>query len=616
MKRLYIITYIFSLVVALHAQSWDAIKSDPEYVWGEGWGASLNEADQQALTDMISKISVTVSSDFESATDEYVSAGQATGGTKVNILLQTYSSATLSNTQRLVLQNEPNAHVGRFVKRDEIQKIFQSRITRVKDMVGDALRAERLGKVDDALRYYYWAWLLLNSLQHPNQVKYMWEEDNREHVLTNWIPDRIDDIIDDLKAVATNRNGDDVELFITYKGKPVSSVDYNFYDGRDWVGPYSAKDGRGVLELAPGFEASVYKIKYEFEYRGQAHIDSELKSVMGVMRGKAISKAYVDVPAASKGQPVASISAPSASASVTNSPSTNSFSQVPAEIFSKPKELTDNAKYKNVMQKVVQAISSRNYDSASDCFTANGLDVYHKLLKYGNARILGTPQYHFFSFGNEIVSRGLQMSFSFKGGVRKSFTEDVVFTFSPDGKISNVSFGLGQTAEDDILGKGVWNETTRMAIMQFLENYKTAYALKRLDYIETIFDDDAVIITGTVASVAKGNDFGGIAINNQFVKYNRYDKRSYLKHLKQSFASKEFINIRFANNDVKKLGKGGEVYAIQISQDYYSNNYGDHGYLFLMVDLNNPTAPIIKVRTWQPERDPNFGLYSETDFSM
>ncbi len=59
---------------------------------------------------------------------------------------------------------------------------------------------------------------------------------------------------------------------------------------------------------------------------------------------------------------------------------------------------------------------------------------------------------------------------------------------------------------------------------------------------------------------------------------------------------------------------GGEVYAIQIKQDYYSTNYGDEGYLFLMVDINDPLNPIIKVRTWQPEKDPNFGIYSPGNF--
>ena len=56
------------------------------------------------------------------------------------------------------------------------------------------------------------------------------------------------------------------------------------------------------------------------------------------------------------------------------------------------------------------------------------------------------------------------------------------------------------------------------------------------------------------------------------------------------------------------------MYAIQIAQDYYSTNYGDKGYLFLIVDINNPTQPLIKVRTWQPDKDPNFGLYGPGDF--
>ncbi|MEI3052199.1 MAG: hypothetical protein V8T35_02350 [Prevotella sp.] len=45
-----------------------------------------------------------------------------------------------------------------------------------------------------------------------------------------------------------------------------------------------------------------------------------------------------------------------------------------------------------------------------------------------------------------------------------------------------------------------------------------------------------------------------------------------------------------------KMGAGGETYGIQIKQDYYSSNYGDHSYLFLMVDFNDPENPSIKVR--------------------
>ena len=41
----------------------------------------------------------------------------------------------------------------------------------------------------------------------------------------------------------------------------------------------------------------------------------------------------------------------------------------------------------------------------------------------------------------------------------------------------------------------------------------------------------------------------------------------------------------------------------------YSATYGDEGYLYIQVDLEDRKQPIIKVRTWQPEPDPKFGLF-------
>jgi hypothetical protein len=109
------------------------------------------------------------------------------------------------------------------------------------------------------------------------------------------------------------------------------------------------------------------------------------------------------------------------------------------------------------------------------------------------------------------------------------------------------------------------------------------------------------------------------------VKYTRQDKATYIKNLEKSFGSNEFINIRFTDNSVSKMGKGGDTFGIQIHQDYYSSSYADTGYLFLMVDLNEIDQPCIKVRTWQPHRDPNihadwgrddpsFGLINGSDF--
>jgi len=176
---------------------------------------------------------------------------------------------------------------------------------------------------------------------------------------------------------------------------------------------------------------------------------------------------------------------------------------------------------------------------------------------------------------------------------------------------------MGVGAVTDILSHEDYSEKARIVLTQFLENYKTAFALKRLDYITSIFDDNALIITGTVVKRAEyqSQEERTRFLDNKIIKYNRYTKNEYIKHLERSFNSNEFINIRFSNNDIVKARGGyGEVYGIQIRQDYYSTNYGDTGYLFLFVDLNDPNNPIIKVRTWQPDRDPDFGLYGLGDF--
>ena len=44
------------------------------------------------------------------------------------------------------------------------------------------------------------------------------------------------------------------------------------------------------------------------------------------------------------------------------------------------------------------------------------------------------------------------------------------------------------------------------------------------------------------------------------VKYTRQTKSEFMKRLKHIFAGNEYINIRFADNQVRKSGVGGEIY--------------------------------------------------------
>jgi hypothetical protein len=570
------------------------------------------EADQQALRDLISKIAVNVTSKMDYKGESSTVNGKNEENLQFSETLQTYSQATLTNTERYIISNEPDAKVGRWIKRSEIERIFEDRKNKVIDLVETGLRAEDKGKADDALRNFYWGLMLLKSLQSPNSVTYT-DANGTEHVLSNWIKELMDGVFEDLKISVASRNEDDVQLLITYRGRPVNSVDYTYYDGMDWSNIYSAKDGHGVLELASGNVSTTFQIKYEYEYRSEAIIDKELESVLNVMKSTPMRKAYVTV-SMDDAQPAKASTKHAAMATA----STATFTSTADRFIQKPSLMGSEAgKYSSALKLVTDAIKSKQYSSVRSQFTEEGWGMFEKLIKYGQAKLVDSPDLRFYKSGDYIFSRGQNMSFSFATGTKKSFVEDVVFTFTPNAQICNIAFGLGRTAEDDILNKGVWPEKARFALMCFLENYKTAYALKRTDYIESVFDDNAVIITATVLKRADANlndsnirQYG----NNEAIIYNRQTKDEYLVNLKKCFKRNEFVNLRFSNNDVMKMGIGGELYAIQIQQDYYSSTYGDKGYLFLMVDINNPEKPLIKVRTWQPEKDPDFGLYGPGDF--
>ena len=599
-KKLFLMILGVCLVAPLSAQTVEEIQQSDEYLWGTGNGTTLRQADNEALASLISQISTNVSSQFEQVLEEEKTNGEIESKDKFKSIINTYSHATLTNTQRIVIQNEPDAAVMRYIKKSEIRRIFEGRKVKLLDFAQEAMRLEKKAQVADALRYYYWALTLLQSYPDGNYLT-MKDDQGQEQLLATWIPKQMNDIFANISLSVDGQQVDGnlktVTLKVMYKGQPARNYDYSYFDGRDWSNIYSAKDGLGLVELPAIASVDGLSVKTEYMFEGEANIDSELADVMNSVTPVAMRNAYLkldakeEAPAETKPGEETRLTA-SAQAKETNSGM---------------RFLTDAtaAPYEQTMRKVENAIRSRDYAGVDTLCTPEGYEMFQRLIKYGNGKLLRQPQLQFLSYNGEITCRSLPMSFSFSGN-RRTFVEDIVFQMNPEGKITSLSFGLNKPAVDDIMNQTAWGDTARQVLITFLESYKTAYALKRLDYIRSIFSDDALIITG---SVVKSSGVGERQpLDRNVVKYTRQTKGEYMKKLEHIFAGTEFINLRFADNQIRKSGVGGEIYGIQIKQDYFSSSYGDTGYLFLMVDLNHPKEPVIHVRTWQPEKDPNFGL--------
>ena len=338
---------------------------------------------------------------------------------------------------------------------------------------------------------------------------------------------------------------------------------------------------------------SKLKIIAEYECREEANIHPDLRSVLETTEPVPFSAAefFVDL----KGS------------NVTDGPK-------PSNIMTKS-ESTAESPHFTTIQAIERGLAQKNYSALQGYFTSEGWEMFRKLVAYGDAKLLRSPEVQFLPDEHGIVCRSFPMSFTFRGN-RRTFVEDVVFYMDHQAKVKEVAFGLEDAAVADIMGREQWSIDARQTMIHFLETYKTAYALKRLDYIESIFSQDALIITGSIVKGTGQKEMQPAKMAQ--VKYTRQTKEQYIKSLKKCFASNEFVNIRFADNTVRRSASKPDIYGIQIKQDYFSSSYGDTGYLFLLIDFQKPEAPLIHVRTWQPDLDPNVrdGRIDITSFTL
>ena len=98
------------------------------------------------------------------------------------------------------------------------------------------------------------------------------------------------------------------------------------------------------------------------------------------------------------------------------------------------------------------------------------------------------------------------------------------------------------------------------------------------------------------------------------VKYDTLSKAQYMDRLRRHFNTQEYINLNFTETDFERASNGMEFYGIRVRQEYFSNTYGDVGYLFLLVDLRYD-EPIIHVRAWQNDKLPVEALFGMTDLN-
>ena len=559
-------------------------------MWGQGFNESYQAADEEAVKDLISQIVVNVNSETETTISNEQSGEDVKSSVSTTGVLKISSTVSIPNCKRIVKDMGGSYFVLRYVEAAEIDKMFDARKKKIRDLVAAGERAENNNKIGDALRNYYWALKLISSIPEEHSSNLTTENGT---MLFSVLKEHIGDVLDSCKIVADKRvpadeDRHELELQFTYKGRPIVSCDYKFYDGFEW-NLAAVKDGIASVEVP----ADASQLRLRMEYIGERLWKSDpvvndlLTGMPSVIPFPQFEKRItLTMLQEEKPQPAATAQ------KVLRDMKTDSMAVAALD----KKEMQQQA---DIVAPLLKAIESRKYDDVKPLCTENGWKWFEKLVKYGNAKIIDRSELVASSFANGYLVRGVKAKFSFKRN-NKSFVEDLVF-YIKDGKIDGINFGLEQNALDDIMRHSMWEPQSRQVLVNFLENYKTAYALERLDYLDAVFSEDALIIIGNKIPEHKAADV--VALNQERYEKCRMTKSQYIERLRKVFAKQEYVNIQFEDATVKKTNRDSERYQIIIKQHYYSTTYADKGYLFLLADISNPEKPVIHVRVWDEDKN-------------
>lgn len=600
----------------------EEIKNNPDYYWGEGSGMTFEDADNQALAALSRSIWTVIVDDARQHGTTDIAGGEVTSQHKQEIFTKSFTMNTIPNARMFELQPEPDCRVFRYVHKDDIKAMEKQKKQHIIDYFGTGRSAEKRLQIDDALRCYYWCLML--SMAHSSPI-YI-EVEGKQVDCRSYIPMKIKSVISHLKAELVKCREDGgryvAQMCFRYNEHEVASLQVWYNDGQSYRGPVSVRDGITEFDLVSLSAKNKIPIRYEYRFKEEAsNLDPELEAAFETMKPFMVDAA-TEVPVKmGKDNDMQGNGTAQVKTSKEDKRHTDAFQNAigslpqPEPIREKhPMKLrvvSDASVYSPAITAIEEAIRLKKPELAKVHFDENseGYKMFTTLLlKTGKVTLAGEQNYNFIEANGLVLARFCRVNIKFRNG--KSFTEKIVFRFIPaNGKIESLAFALTQKAEADIFNASLkWPEVSKFTIQRFMEDYQTAYALKRLDYIERIFSDDALIITGSVLTPTKGL-FHEVEFNfgqkTKNVRYTRQNKTQYLNRLRQHFRDREYIHLSFEDNQAGPINtqgvlRNGAAFGIQIKQIYSSPVYSDRGYLSLFLNMQGQ-YPIIEVRFWQPE---------------
>ena len=188
--------------------------------------------------------------------------------------------------------------------------------------------------------------------------------------------------------------------------------------------------------------------------------------------------------------------------------------------------------------------------------------------------------------------------------------QEVCINLDKKGAISdfNIAMGLNQYMKIIREGERLDDFDRRMQILHWVEQFRNAYCQKDINFMDAVFSEDALIVTG---KVIKRVNYEGPKI-----QYNVMGKQQYLNNLRRVFSKNSYINVHFDDIKVVRHGSKPNFYGVTLKQGWSSSTYSDEGIVFIVWDFSDEFNPKILVRTWQPMEVEDDEVFTLKNFKL
>ncbi|MDR2231596.1 MAG: hypothetical protein LBE56_00570 [Tannerella sp.] len=182
--------------------------------------------------------------------------------------------------------------------------------------------------------------------------------------------------------------------------------------------------------------------------------------------------------------------------------------------------------------------------------------------------------------------------------------QEIVINLTSNGLIDDIFIPISQYSDLLSANEEAEDIDLRMRVLDFVENYRTAYNRRDIDFIETVFSNNAVIIVGKAIKQKPKSDVAlRSSISTAQFEYQVKNKQQYITALRNVFKVNKYLDVRFDEITVLQHENYPKVYGVTLKQLWNSDAIKNEvGYVFLLIDFRDEQQPLIHVRTWQPDQ--------------